>query len=244
VTRVVGAELLKLRTTRTFWAITGSSVGLLLLTLILSLALDDSLTEDEALSALSSAGFAGLMALVLGVVYSAGEYRHGTIASTLLATPNRLRVAGGQVLACAIFGAALGLLSVALAMIIGLPWLAAKDTPGLPTGEVLELAVGNVLYGALGGALGAAVGALLRNQVAAVVLLLVVLFVVDPAVGALVPTYEKFSLTGMATAMSGGSADDIGADDLLPLWQAALLWSALTVLLLWAAATLTSRRDV
>ena len=36
---------------------------------------------------LSVAGFSGLLALVLGVVVGAGEYRHGTIAWTLLVTP-------------------------------------------------------------------------------------------------------------------------------------------------------------
>jgi ABC-2 type transport system permease protein len=244
VTRLVGAELLKLRTTRTFWAIAGSALGLLLLTLVLTLALTQRFTEAEALSALSSAGFAGLMALILGVVYSAGEYRHGTIASTLLVTPNRLWVATGQVLACAAAGFALGLVSVAAVAVIGLPWLATKDAPTLPAGEVVELLVGNVLYATVAGAFGVAVGALLRNQVAAIVLVLLILFAIDPAVGALLPDYEKYSLTGLATAMSGGSAEDIGASDLFSIWEAALLWSAYTAILVIAAALLTSRRDV
>jgi ABC-2 type transport system permease protein len=244
MTRVVRAEVLKLRTTRTFWALAGSSLGLTLLTLILTLALTDRFTEEDALSAISSAGFAGLMVLVLGVVYAAGEYRHGTIASTLLVTPNRLRVASGQAIACAIMGFAIAAVSVAVAMAIGLPWLSVKDAPTLPAGELLELGAGNILYGTLAGAFGVAMGALLRNQVAAVVLVLVILFVIDPLIGALVPENEKYSLTGVGTAMSGGSAEDIGADELLPVWQAVLLWSAYTAALLIAAAQLTSRRDV
>jgi ABC-2 type transport system permease protein len=244
VTRLVGAELLKLRTTRTSWALASSAIGLLLLTLILTLALTTRFTEAEALSALSSAGFAGLMALILGVVYSAGEYRHGTIAWTLLGTPDRLRVASGQAIACAIAGLAIGLVSVVLSAAIGMPWLSVKDAPTLASGDVVELFVGNLLYAGLAGAFGVAVGALLRNQVAAIVLVLLILFAVDPAVGALVSGYEKYSLTGLATAMSGGSAEDIDAPDLLSIWQAALLWSAYTVVLVWAAALLTSRRDV
>jgi ABC-2 type transport system permease protein len=243
VTRLVGAELLKLRTTRTFWAISGSAIALLLLSLILTLALTKRFTEAEALSALSSAGFAGLMALILGVVYSAGEYRHGTIASTLLVTPDRLWVATGQALAAAVAGFVLGLVSVALVAVIGLPWLENKDAAPLPAGDVVELLVGNVLYAGLAGAFGVAVGALLRNQVAAIVLVLLMLFAVDPAVGALVPDYEKYSLTGLATAMSGGSAEDIGASDLFSVWEAALLWSAYTAILVLTAALQASRRD-
>ena len=244
MSHVVRAELLKLRTTRTFWAIAGSILALLLLTLVLTLALTDRFTEDEAHSALSTAGFAGLLTLVLGVVSSGGEYRHGTIASTLLVTPDRLRVVLGQVLACTIFGFGIGLLAVALSMGIGLPWLELKDAPTPSGGELAELIAGNILYAGLAGAFGVAMGALLRNQVAGVVLVLVILFVIDPALGALLADYERYSLTGLGTAMSGGSADDIGASDLLPVGLAALLWSAYTAVLAGGAVLLTSRRDV
>ena len=99
--RVIGSELLKLRTTRTFWALAGSAVGLVLLIVVLTLAIDDQLnTKTEVTDLLSTAGFSGLLTLVLGVVVGAGEYRHGTIASTLLVTPNRLRAVAAQVIAC------------------------------------------------------------------------------------------------------------------------------------------------
>ena len=97
--RLIGAELLKLRTTRTFWALAGAAVGLVLLIVVLSLSLDDSLdTETDVRELLSVAGFSGLLTLVLGVVVGAGEYRHGTIAWTLLVTPHRLRAVSAQVL--------------------------------------------------------------------------------------------------------------------------------------------------
>ena len=43
MTRLVAAELLKLRTTRTFWALAGSAAALVLLIVVLSLILDDAL---------------------------------------------------------------------------------------------------------------------------------------------------------------------------------------------------------
>ena len=83
MTRVVAAELLKLRTTRTFWGLALSALGLVLLIVVLNLALDDNLrSASDVRGLLSSAGIFGLLALVLGVVAGAGEYRHGTIAST------------------------------------------------------------------------------------------------------------------------------------------------------------------
>ena len=138
--RVVSSELLKLRTTRTFYGLAGAAVGLVMLAVVLVLALTDSaFDEDEVRSLLSSAGGAGLMMLILGVVFSAGEYRHGTIAWTLLVTPVRLRVAAGQALACGLAGAAISFVAAALTAVVALPWLGAKDAASLSSGEVLGI---------------------------------------------------------------------------------------------------------
>jgi ABC-2 type transport system permease protein len=244
MTRLVGAELLKLRTTRTFWGLVIATLALVLLIVVLTLVLDDFRTEDDVRSLLSTAGASGLLLLVLGVVFGAGEYRHGTIASTLLVTPDRLRVMAAQALGCAAAGLAVGLGVAALTAAIGLPWLSARDAPRLSTGELLGIFFGGALYSALAAALGAGVGALLRNQVAAVVLVLVVLFIVDPTVSALVDGYTRFSLGGLGVAMSGGSEDDVGGSGLLPFGVAALLWAAYTAVLVVAAAVLTARRDI
>jgi ABC-2 type transport system permease protein len=244
VTHVVSSELLKLRTTRTFYALTGAALGLVVLAVVLPLALDsDFSTEEDVRSVLSSAGVAGLIALILGVVFSAGEYRHGTIAWTLLVTPARLRVAAGQAIACAVAGAAVAAIAAAFTAVVALPWLSARDAASLSTGELLGIFFGGVLYGALAGAFGAGLGALLRNQVVAVVLVLVLLFVVDPSLIALVDGYDRFSLSGLGTSVTGGSEDDIDAD-LLPFWAATLIWTGYTAVLVGAAALLTSRRDI
>jgi ABC-2 type transport system permease protein len=244
VTRLVGAELLKLRTTRTFWGLAGATLVLVLHIVVLTLVFDDFRSENDVRSLLSTAGASGLLLLVLGVVFGAGEYRHGTIASTLLVTPDRLRVMAAQALGCAAAGLAVGLAGAALTAAIGLPWLSAGDAPTLSAGELLGLFLGGVLYSALAAALGAGVGALLRNQVAAVVLVLVVLFIVDPTVSALVEDYAKCSLGGLGVALTGGSAEDVGGSDLLPFGVAALLWAAYTAVLVVAAALLTERRDI
>ena len=99
-------------------------------------------------------------------------------------------------------------------------------------------------YRALAGAFGAGLGALLRNQVVAVGLVLVFLFVVDPTLVALVDGYDRFSLSGLQTSITGGSAEDFGGDELLPVWAATLIWTGYTAVLVGAAALLTSRCDI
>ena len=122
------SELLKFRTTRTFWGLAGSALGLVLLIVILTLAIDDNLdSEPDVRNLLSSAGIYGLLTLILGVVAGAGEYRHGTIAWTLLVTPNRLRAVGGGVIACFLGGLAIGVVVSACTAAVALPWLSSKD---------------------------------------------------------------------------------------------------------------------
>jgi ABC-2 type transport system permease protein len=243
VSRVIRAELIKLRTARTYWGLFLTAVALLLLFVILPLILNDNFRdEDDTRSVLSSAGVSGLIGLVLGVVHSAGEYRHGTIASTLLATPDRLRAMSGQAISCAVAGVAIGAFIALLTAVIALPWLSARDATMLPAGDVLGLLAGTVLYAGLAAALGSGLGATLRNQVVAVVLVLVVLFVIDPTIAALVDGYSPYSLGGLTSTLSGTDQGVTG--DPLPYWEAALIWTGYTLVLVSAASLLTSRRDI
>ena len=240
--RLTGAELLKLRTTRTFWALAGSAAGLVLLIVVLTLAIDDQLnTPREVRDLLSSAGLSGLLTLVLGVVVGAGEYRHGTIASTLLVTPNRLRAVAAQVIACFLGGLAIAAATVALALVVGLPWLASKDVLMPSAGDLAGDLGGGILYAGLAAALGAALGSLLRNQVAAVVTILVLIFVLEPTIGALLDGVAPFTLTGLGAAMSGASGDDT---DLLAHGVAALIWACYASVLAMLAALRTAKRDI
>ena len=50
----VAAEVLKLRTTRTFWALALSTFGLILLIVVLSLSLDDALRSRRGRGAIAA----------------------------------------------------------------------------------------------------------------------------------------------------------------------------------------------
>jgi len=240
VTRLVGSELLKLRTTRTFWGLAGAAGALVTLIVVLSVALDAGLTEDNVRNILATAGLSGLLTLVLGAVTGAGEYRHGTIAWTLLVTPSRTRAVAGQVLACGLAGLAIGVAVSALAAVIALPWLAAKDAPMPSAADLLQVFLGSASYAGLAAALGAGLGALLRNQVAAIVIVLVQLFVVDPTLAALVEGLGPFTLTGLGAAISGLDSDG----ELLAPGLAALVWAGYATLFAALAALSTARRDI
>jgi hypothetical protein len=211
-----------------------------LLIVVLSVALDTSPSVDNVRTILATAGLSGLLTLVLGAVVGAGEYRHGTIAWTLLVTPSRLRAVAGQVLACGVAGFAIGVAVSALAAVIALPWLSARGASMPAAGETLEIFFGSALYAGLAAALGAGLGALLRNQVAAIVIVLVQIFVVDPTLAALVDGAAQFTLTGLGVAISGGDADS----DLLPGGVAALVWALYATLFAALAALRTARRDI
>ena len=238
--RVLGSELLKLRTTRSFWGLAGAAAGLVLLIVVLSVGFDTTPTEDNVRTILAIAGLSGVLTLVLGAVVGAGEYRHGTIAWTLLVTPSRLRAVAGQVLACGVAGFAIGIAVSALAAVVALPWLAAKDAPMPPAGDILEIVVGCALYAGLAASLGAGLGALLRNQVAAIVIVLVQIFVLDPTLAALIDGVGPFTLTGLGAAMSG-VADE---GELLSAGVAALVWAGYATLFATLAVIRTAHRDI
>jgi hypothetical protein len=241
VTRLVGAELLKLRTTRTFWALSGSALALVLLIVLLTVGIEDAFgAEHDVVDLLATVGLCGLLTLVLGAVVGAGEYRHGTIATTLLVTPQRLRAVGAQVLACALGGLAIGLVVGAITAAIAIPWLAAKDAAMPAAGELLQVFLGSAAYAGFAAALGVGLGALLRNQVAAVVIVFVQILVVEPTLAALIEDYGPFTLTGLGAGMTGVEE---GSDVLAP-GTAAFVFALYATLLAVLAAISTARRDI
>jgi ABC-2 type transport system permease protein len=247
----LAAEVLKLRTTRATYAILAlaAALGATMAALIAVLSSRADVSgEVGGRLVLSSGGItAGILTLLLGIATTAGEYRHGTIVPTLLVNPDRVRVVLAQVFAGGLAGAVIGAASIATTAVVSFPVLAARDVPVLLSGtEQAGIALGGIGFAALSAAVGAALGALLRNQVVAVGLALVVLFAVEPIVTGLVDGYQRFSLTGIRVALSGGAAESAGAagGGLPPLWLAALLWTTYAVLLTLAATVGTRRRDV
>lgn len=225
------AELLKLRTTRTFLALVLVAVGLSLLVAILVASLTEP-TQESVVEDVFASDFSSLFILVLGVIGVAGEWRHRTITSSLLAAPDRLRFLVAKTIAYAIAGAALSLLITVAVAIAGFIILTARDLPTPELSDFADFLWRNLLISALLGAFGVGVGALVRNQPIAIVGLIVVAFVLEPVLIGLVPEVGRFGpLVGAPSAVQD---IDLGFDDseLLAPGLGALVmlaWVALTV---------------
>jgi ABC-2 type transport system permease protein len=237
----VSAELLKLRTTRT-------ALGFLIATVVLTLALQgagfatiDFETDQDVRDAFAGAGVAATLLLILGIVGTSGEYRHGTITSTLLAAPDRRRLVAAKAIAYLMTGALLGLAAMLATFAMGAIWLSARDVSlnALDTGDWLSLLVQGVALSALSGAVGVAIGAIVRNQVAAVVGTLVYLFVVEPVFTLVWEDGAAYTIGGAQSALGGGAIGDV----LDPL-PAALVLAGWALVLGLAGAELEEQRDV
>jgi ABC-2 type transport system permease protein len=238
VTRLLGAELLKLRTTRTAAALLGAAVALGLLFLVLGILLSDPGTAGDSLDMLDS-GAAELFILVAAIVAVTGEYRHGTIASTLLASPVRRRQLAAQAVAYAAAGVALALVLWALFLAIGLPLLSSQGAPAPHAGATAGLIAREVSTAALLGVLGVGIGSLVTSQPAALIVTFGVILFVEPTLGVLVDGSYGYGPGGAAGALSA-----IGDDSLPSPLVGGLVLAGWAAALLVAGAVATERRDI
>jgi hypothetical protein len=175
----------------------------------------------------------------------AGEFRHQTVTQTFLVTPDRGRVVAAKLVAYPLAGIALALVTLAFTAAVAAGWLAAKGiTPSLPDAR-LGLAyvrmVGVALLGtALCGLVGVGVAALVRNQVAALVGILVWVLVVEGLLLSLLnaPSLGKWLPSAAAAAItSPGGAH-------LSRLGGTLLLAAYALALALAGTRLVVRRDI
>ena len=210
---LLDAELLKLRTTRTFVALVATAIvtSLLITGLVASLTepTSDSVLVDVFLSDTSP-----LFVMILAIIGITGEWRHRTITSSLLAAPLRVRFLAAKTLAYAIAGLVLSLLVTAAVTALGWAVLTIRDLPLPPGGDLAEQIARTVPVALLPGAFGVALGSVMRNTTFAIVAVLLLAFVIEPAVAALAPEVGRFGPTGaLPSAISGLDADDTGLGD-------------------------------
>ena len=247
MTRLIRTELLKQRTVRTFVAGVAAAPAVAAL---VAVAVFDAAGEsgNDPLGADSFVQVVGaptsvvtLVALFLGLLSMAGEYRHETVTTTFLATPRRRDVVLAKLAASTLLGALTGLLSVAASVAVAVPWLRSAGVPVDVDGDVLAVAAGLVLATALYGALGVSVGALLRSQTAAVTVVLVWLLAAEGIAGDVLGSgVGRWLPASAGRAVVAGARTSGALDPVL----AAAVFAAYVVVFAAAATRLTLRRDV
>ncbi len=234
------AELLKLRTTRTFVALVGAALLLSLALTILLASLVDVETESDVSDILLT-DTSSLFILVLAAVGMTGEWRHRTITGTVLAAPDRLRVLLAKVAVYALAGILLSLVVSLIAMAVGSAILSSRGEITLDAGDLWSILWRNLFVAAYYGAIGVVVGALVRNQAAAIVGILVWLFLIEPAVLAAADEVGRF---GPLIGAPGGFVTFEEDPDLLSRFPALLVMLAWLGGLGAAAGALLRRRDL
>jgi len=234
MTALLRGELIKTVSTRTMLCYAAGAVAFALVNLLVSVLASDLTSLDDKRAAI--AGFPVLL-MLLGIVGAAGEYRHRTAAPAALAAGrDRGQVLAGRAAAYALTGAAVATLALAVSFAIGIPLLGEEPGPALDRGDLVLIGAGSVLAAAISAIMGVAVGALARNQVAAVIGTLLLLFVAMPLLQLVSQTLFDLSPFVSATAVAG----DTAAENLS--WSGALLVLLAWTLPLTAAAIITERR--
>ena len=225
MTDLVAAEWLKLRTTRLLHGMIPAAV------LISFAAVAGSvLATDRAGIALESTrgirrvlpitGTGALLVLLVGILISAGEYRHGTAVDTYLTTPRRYRVVGAKLVVAACVGLAIGIITcVACTGIAALLYDIKGATFPFDRGEVWLTLGGTLIYSTLFAVLGVGLGTLIRNQVIAVAGALAWIAIVEHILVNLVPAIGRWLPAAAGQAIVRTPLDDL----LTPLGGVVLL---------------------
>jgi ABC-2 type transport system permease protein len=246
VTRLLSSELLKLRTTRTFYALIGSALALIVIIATLGAALGSFKgAGTPGRDLLAVAGLAPLFGLVIGVIAVTTEFRHGTITPSLLVEPVRTRLMAAKLAAQLIVGLALGVVSYAVCAGIVSGILSGRGiATAMSTSDWIGAVIGGAVATMLYAALGFGVGALLRNQVGAIVVVLAWVFVIENLLGIIPGGFgdgiKKYGLSGVGNSLArtAGHASRIGQA------PAGLLLLAYALVLVIAGTMAVRQRDV
>jgi ABC-2 type transport system permease protein len=250
MTTLIRTELFKLRTTRLGYGLLATAAGLTILFSVLEASRAGTkpggvapLDTASGLNSVITGGtWALLLAAILGVTVSSGEFRHSTATLTYLATPRRSRVLGAKAIAAAAAGVMFGLVGYVIAAAVGLIFVAAHGYH-LAVGDatLARYGAGHMVAAALLAAVGVAVGSLVRSQLAAIIGVFVWTIVIESLLGDLFNSVQPYLPYTAATTVAGSSLGGaaFGPAHNAATAAAALPFAAATGLLIGVAAALS-----
>lgn len=249
----LSSEWLKIRSTRTiFWLLFALAglVSLLVVSSVLSSQKTDLAGAENQLELFTIGILATLIALIMGLIVSTGEFRHGTITPTLLSTPSRPLVVVSKAIAAVLLGAALvafaeGLVVVEMASLLSLRGIDFALDGGDAARVLLRILAASAIWAAFASALGLA----FRNQIGTFVGCFAWLFFAEPLVQGILSSHWIDSNAGRFLPLSStfsifnSNKDNVREHMLSQLGGMTALsgWMLLATLV---ALVLLSRRDV
>jgi ABC-2 type transport system permease protein len=236
--RLVAGELIKVRTTRTALGFGAASLLLVVASVLITILAGHPDTLEDKREALNFGSAIAIVLLLFGAVGATGEFRHRTLAPAVLIAPDRLRLLLARLAAYALTALAVAAVMALVTLVIGIPLLGGEAGPDLGGGDYTKIVAGGLLVAALAVAIGVAFGTLVRNQVFAVIAVLVWVTILEPLVGLIDDSYTDYTLGSTLTRVAQGG------DDRMSLGGAVLVLLAWGAVLLVAAAVVDRRRDV
>ena len=262
---IVRSEWLKMRTTAVPWVLAGIALiinGLLILVYFVghgdgggngggnggngTFGFPNYPHTTQQLRNLLGSGFAGyILALLLGVLCVTTEFRHKTVTTSLLVTPQRPQFVGGKLITSAILGAALAVLMLVGTLLGGGLTLSVQ---GGSFGDLLRqvpaVAPGMILVFALFAILGVGVGSVLTNQVAAIIVSLGWFIILEGILVSLFHSLEKWVPTGAAAAASNLTRGMGSRFGLFNWWEGALLMLGYGLFFAALGSVILTQRDI
>ncbi|KQR84408.1 ABC transporter permease [Microbacterium sp. CFBP 13617] len=203
-------------------------------------------------SSASAVGY--VFPLLVGTLMVTTEFRHKTLTPTFLATPRRGVILGGKFAVGVLVGLLYGILGSAAAIGAGAGVLSifGIDT-ALGSADTWELVGRMLLAFALWALVGIGVGTVVRNQVAAIVIVLAITLFIEPIVrtiGGVVEGFDdvvKWFPSAASDALVGqtifSSVSTTGAST-LDWWVGGLVLLGYAVVLVVVGMLTTWRRDI
>ncbi|MFI6229398.1 ABC transporter permease [Micromonospora echinospora] len=271
---LVRSELLKIRTTSTWWLL---AIGAFLATAVafafnawlthVSLTGDPGeigLPPEEAAAQADVAGqaanlytsgqfFGLLLVMLIGILMVTNEFFHQTATTTFLSTPRRTSVIASKLIAASAMGFVFWLATTVIALVAGVIFMSVNDF-GTQLGEweVHRALLLNLLAYAIWTVLGVGLGTLITNQLGAVITASVVYLVGTQVVGLLFlllsNLFDSEAILEWQVVWPAMASQimisGIDSPMLPPWWTGALVLVAYAVAAGLAGVMITRRRDI
>jgi len=206
VIAALSSEWLKIRTTRTIFWLLFALAGLVSLLVVSNILAGDksSLAATGNQRDLFGIGIlATLIALIMGLIVSTGEFRHGTITPTLLATPSRSLVVISKAIAALVLGVTLVAFAEGLVFVEAVALLPLRGIDIVLSGrDVLGLVVRILAASAIWAVIASALGLAFRNQIGTFVGCFAWLFFAEPLVQGILGSHRIDSHAGRFLPLS------------------------------------------